>query len=251
MTRIILTLLLFNLIFSIGNFAGPRHKIDLILKSKHVVTMNSRFTIFEPGAVAIKGTRIVAVGTPREIDQMYFADNIEDMGEKWILPGLVNTHCHIAMNLMRGVADDLKLMDWLKGYIFPLEAHIVDKRYVYEASLVGCAELIKRGVTSVVDMYYFEDQVAHALKEAGLRGWLGETIIDFPAPDFKTPSEALAQTEKWMKQYKDDSIVKIIPSPHSCYTCSPQYLKKAKELANKYHTLFTLHLSENQQGNLQ
>jgi 5-methylthioadenosine/S-adenosylhomocysteine deaminase len=142
------------------------------------------------------------------------------------------------------VADDLELMEWLNEYIFPLEAKLVDARFCYEASLVAGAELIRRGFTSVVDMYYFEDDIARAVRDAGMRGWLGQTIIDFPAPDFATPAESLAATERWMLKWAGDPLVRIIPAPHSCYTVSPENLQRAKALADGHGSVMTLHLSE-------
>lgn len=215
-----------------------------VLTAAHVVTMDGQCRIFEPGAVVVKGDTVVEVGPAAEVLPRYPRSRPVRLGERWVLPGLVNAHTHLAMNPMRGMGDDLELMDWLKKYIFPLEAAVVSPEYVYEATLTACAENIRRGVTTVVDMYYFEDDVARAVKEAGLRGWLGETILDFPAPDCKTPEEALAYTERCLVKWKDDPMVKVIPSPHSLYTCSGKYVQAAKALADKYGVPMTLHLSE-------
>ena len=221
-------------------------KVDLLLTAAHVVTMDQELHIFEPGAVAIDGGRIVAVGPRADVAGRVRAARKTDLGDRWVMPGLVNTHTHIAMNLMRGLGDDLELMEWLTKYIFPLEAKVVDARYVYEASLAGCAEMISRGVTTAVDMYYFEDEVARAVREAGLRGWLGQTVIDFKAPDFATPDDSLAYTEKCLVKWAADPLVKVIPAPHSGYTCSPETLRKSIALARQHGVLMTTHLAESQ-----
>lgn len=224
--------------------AADRQKADLIVTAAHVVTMDDALHVYEPGAVAVRGGRIAAVGPEAEVRAAWSARQTCRAGDRWVLPGLVNTHDHIAMCLMRGLADDMELMTWLRKYIFPLEARVVDARYVHDATLVGCAELIRRGTTSVVDMYYYEDEVARAVREAGLRGWLGQTLIDFKAPDFATPAESLAYTEKCLQKWSADPLVKVIPAPHSTYTCSSETVRGAAELARKYGVLLTTHLSE-------
>jgi len=225
-------------------FAEKPVKVDLLISAAHVVTMDKDLRLYEPGAVAISGSRIVAVGPRVEVSARVRATRSTDLGNRWVMPGLINTHTHIPMNLMRGLGDDLELMEWLTKYIFPLEAKVVDARYVYEASLAGCAELISRGVTTAVDMYYFEDEVARAVREAGLRGWLGQTLIDFKAPDFATPEAALEYTEKCMVKWAADPLVKVIPAPHSGYTCSPETLRRSVALARKLRLPMTTHLSE-------
>jgi len=227
-----------------GLRAAERPTADLLIVADHVVTMNPDLAVWEPGAIAIRGNSIVAVGEPEAVRRQVRARRKEQVGNRWIMPGLVNLHVHIAMNPMRGVADDMELMAWLRRYIFPLEAKLVNARFVYEASLLGCAEMISRGTTTVVDMYYFEDDVARAVREAGLRGWLGQTIIDFKAPDFATPAEALQYTEATMRRWQADPLVRVIPAPHSCYTCSPESLRLAGELSVRFNAPLTYHLAE-------
>lgn len=217
---------------------------DRILTAAHVVTMHGSLDTFSPGAVAINDGKIVAVGPAKVVLERFTAPVLEDFGHGLIMPGLINTHTHLPMIMMRGVADDMDLMTWLTDYIFPLEAKIVNAQFCYEATLVACAESLRRGVTTVVDMYYFEDDIARAVKESGMRGWLAETIVDFPAPDFRTPSETLAYTERCMNNWASDPLVKVIPGPHSLYTASPETLRASKALADKYQSLLTIHLSE-------
>ncbi len=224
--------------------ADSRIRTDLIVKAAYVLTMDPDSNLWEPGAVAIEGDSIVAVGTEKDIAARYVGRQVYDAGNAVVMPGFVNTHCHLPMVMMRGLADDLELMEWLTRYIFPLEAQVVSARFCYEASLVACAELIRHGFTSVVDMYYFEDDVARAVKQAGMRGWLGETIIDLPAPDFRSPDESLAYTDRCIRKWAADPLVKVIPAPHSCYTVSPDNLRRAKALADEHGTMMTIHLSE-------
>lgn len=219
-------------------------RCDKVLTAAHVLTMDDSLRVFSPGAVAITGDKILAVGAPKDVLSIYAGRQVRDFGQTILMPGLINTHCHLPMILLRGMADDMELMDWLNGYIFPLEAKLVNAQFCYDATLVACAELIRRGVTGVADMYYFEDDVARAVKEAGMRGWLGETLIDFPSPDSKTPAECLIYTEKCVQKWSNDPLVKVVPAPHSTYTVSPDNLKACKALADKYKTLLITHLSE-------
>lgn len=231
------------LLLPLTAFSQPK-LVDTVLTAAHVVTMDGGLDTFSPGGIAIDKGVIVAVGPAETIIERYVGGEQRDLGETLVMPGLINTHTHLPMVMMRGMADDMELMAWLTGYIFPLEAKIVTAQFCYDATLVACAESIRRGVTSVVDMYYFEDDIARAVKESGMRGWLGEAIIGFPAPDFKTPAESLAATERWLVKWQRDPLVRVIPGPHSLYTVAPEDLRKAKALADKYQSLLTIHLSE-------
>lgn len=234
---------LIALVIALAAAAQPQ-PVDTVLTAAHVVTMDGGLDTFSPGGLAIDKGVIVGVGPARTITERFVGAQQVDWGASLIMPGLLNTHTHLPMVMMRGMADDRELMSWLTDYIFPLEAKIVDGKFCYEATLVACAESIRRGVTTVVDMYYFEDDIARAVKESGMRGWLAETAIGFPAPDFKTPAETLAATEQWMVKWQSDPLVRIIPGPHSLYTLAPEYLRQSKALADKYQSLLTIHLSE-------
>src|SRR4029078_1049863 len=134
-----------------------------------------------------------------------------------LAPGLINTHTHAAMSLFRGIADDLKLQDWLEKYIFPAEAKNVDREFVRWGTRLALLEMALSGTTTYADMYYFEDTVPEVTKQAGLRGVLGETVIGFPAPDYKTPQAALAATEQFFKQYASDPLIVLAAAPHAIY----------------------------------
>jgi 5-methylthioadenosine/S-adenosylhomocysteine deaminase len=160
------------------------------------------------------------------------------------VPGLVNAHTHAAMVLFRGVADDLKLMEWLQKYIFPAEKINVTAEFVRAGTRLAALEMIRSGTTTFVDMYYFEDQVAEVCKEAGLRGVLGSTLIEFPAPDNKTIPDALAYAERFLKRWGSDPLVVPAVAPHSTYLATPETLKAARALADRYRAPILIHLSE-------
>ncbi|MGE5359570.1 MAG: amidohydrolase family protein, partial [Bacteroidales bacterium] len=160
--------------------------------------------------------------------------------------GLINTHTHAPMVLYRGLADDLALMDWLQNYIFPAEAKTVSPEFVRVGTRLAALEMIQSGTTTFTDMYYFEEEIAKATREAGMRGVLGQTIINFPVADAKTPEEALARTEAFMKAFKSDDLIVPAVAPHSMYTVDAKWLRAARALADKYALPVVLHISETQ-----
>src|SRR5512146_10570 len=166
--------------------------VSLIVTGGTVVTVDAAHPVFSPGAVAVNGRGIVAVDRPDAIAARFSAAQTIDASGQVVLPGLVNTHGHAPMVLYRGLADDLALMDWLQNYIFPAEAKTVSPEFVRAGTRLAALEMIQSGTTTHTDMYYFEEEVARATREAGMRGVLGETIINFPVADAKTPAEALA-----------------------------------------------------------
>jgi 5-methylthioadenosine/S-adenosylhomocysteine deaminase len=209
-----------------------------------VVTMDGSRSIYEDGAVAISGDTIVAVGPRAEIESHYAARQTIDARGKLLLPGFVNGHTHVPMTLLRGLHDDVTLNDWLYKYIFPAEAKNVNEEFVRWGTRLAIAEQIRSGVTTFADMYYFEDAVAEETKKAGMRGVLGETFIDFPAPDNKTNAAMLAYTEKFLQKWQGDPLIHAAPAPHSIYTCSQKTLQDAAALARKYHAPILIHVAE-------
>jgi len=218
--------------------------IDLIWSARYVVTEDAQRRVIENGAVAIQGDHIVDVGPRAEIDAKYFATNRIEQPAAILAPGLINTHTHAAMSLFRGVADDLKLQDWLEKYIFPAEAKNVDREFVRWGTRLGLLEMALSGTTTFADMYYFEETVAEETKKAGLRGVLGQTVIGFPAPDYKTPEAALVGAEKFIKAFADDPLIVPAVAPHSIYTTSDETLQAARTLADKYGKPLIIHLAE-------
>jgi len=224
--------------------AQSRTHVDLIITGGTVVTMDAARHVYNDGAVAVRGDSIVAAGSRNDIASRYDAARTIDARDEIVMPGLINGHQHAAMSLFRGLADDLALNDWLQKYIFPAEARNVTPDFVTWGTRLGILEMLRGGTTTYADMYYFEDEVARATKEAGMRGVLGETIIDFPAPDNKSVPQMLAYTENYIKHWRGDPLITPAIAPHSIYTCSTKTLQQAAALARKYHAPILIHLAE-------
>ncbi|HJS59839.1 MAG TPA: amidohydrolase [Vicinamibacteria bacterium] len=223
--------------------ATPR-TVALVVTNGTVVSMDAERRVIANGAVAVDGGRILAVGRADEIRAAYAGRESLDAGGGIVLPGLINAHTHAAMVLFRGVADDLRLMDWLQRYIFPAEAKNVTAEFVKAGTRLAALEMIRSGTTSFVDMYYFEDQAAEAAKEAGIRAVAGSTLIDFPAPDNKTREDALAYAERFITRWKSDALIVPAIAPHSTYLGSPETLKAADALSRRHGVPLLIHLQE-------
>src|SRR5262249_41917142 len=183
--------------------AQTRQNVSLIVIGRTVVTQNAARQRLSPGAVAINGSDIVAVDTPDAIAQRYRANQTIAATDQIVLPGLINTHTHAPMVMYRGLADDMALMEWLNQYIFPAEARTVSPEMVRIGTRLAALEMIESGTTMYADMYYFEEEIARATREAGIRGVLGQTVIQFPVADAKTPGDALTRAERFIQQFKD------------------------------------------------
>src|SRR5271156_5167912 len=221
-----------------------KERADAIITGGMIVTMDGPRHIYNDGAVVVVGDTIVAVGPRSEIEARYESGQSIDATNTLVLPGFINGHTHVPMTLFRGLHDDVTLHDWLYKYIFPAEAKNVNEEFVRWGTRLAAAEQIRSGVTTFADMYYFEDAVAEETKAAGMRGVLGETFIDFPAPDNKSEAEMLAYTEKFLKRWQGDALIHAAPAPHSIYTCSKKTLQDAAALARKYHAPILIHVSE-------
>jgi 5-methylthioadenosine/S-adenosylhomocysteine deaminase len=186
--------------------------------------MDASRQVIENGAIAISGGRILAIGPRAEIQKLYFSNDTIEAGNQMIIPGLVNGHTHIPMTLFRGLADDLDLQEWLTKYIFPAEAKNVTEEFVRVGTRLGLAEMIRGGTTTFCDMYYFEDAIAEETAKAGVRGVLGETLIDFPVADNKTHAEGMAYVEKYVSRWKGHELITPAVAPHAPYTVSEEYL---------------------------
>ncbi len=224
-------------------------QVDAIWSARWVVTMDAQRRVIENGAVAVTGDHIVEVAAKAEIDRRYRAAQRLDRPDAILAPGLINTHTHAAMSLFRGVADDMNLQDWLQKFIFPAEAKNVDREFVRWGTRLALLEMALSGTTTFTDMYYFEDTVAEVTKQAGLRGMLGQTVIGFPAPDFKTPQAALAASEKLFKDFANDPLVIPAVAPHAIYTVPDDILQQARALANRYGKPLVMHLAETKTEN--
>jgi 5-methylthioadenosine/S-adenosylhomocysteine deaminase len=220
--------------------------VDLLVKGATIVTMDSQRHVIENGFIAVRGDEIIAIGqNPAEaFPKGVTAKETIDATGKLIIPGLINGHTHIPMVLMRGLIDDVTLDDWLRKYIFPAEARNVTEEFVRWGSRLALAEMIRSGTTTYADMYYFEDAEADEAKAAGVRGVLGETWLDFPAPDNKSEAEMAAYSEKFLKKWQGDPLIHAAVAPHSIYTCSEKTLHDAAALARKYHAPILIHVAE-------
>lgn len=221
-----------------------RTLVDILIVGGTVITMNKDRRVIENGAVAIKDGKIVAVGTRAEVMRNRTARQTINAAGKVVIPGLINTHTHVPMSLFRGISDDLDLQDWLTKYIFPAEAKNVDEAFVRAGTRLGLAEMIRGGTTTYCDMYYFEDAIADETKKAGMRGVLGETIIDFPVPDNKTWEAGLAYTERFIKKWQNDALIVPAVAPHAPYTVSQEHLLQARDLSNRLNAPLLIHLAE-------
>jgi 5-methylthioadenosine/S-adenosylhomocysteine deaminase len=218
--------------------------VDLFVTGGTVITMDPARRVLTPGAVAIGGADIVAVGSPEELRQAYTPARVIDATGRVVMPGLINTHGHAPMVMYRGLADDLALMDWLQQYIFPAEAKTVAPAFVRAGTELAALEMIRSGTTTYVDMYYFEEEIARATRAAGLRGVLGETVIGFPSPDAKTPADALSRTERFLQEFADDPLITPAVAPHSMYLVDKEVLLACRALAVKHQKPLLIHLAE-------
>ncbi len=244
---IIIPTLIFALVLTVLPFrAGAAEQADIIIRGGTVVTMDSASRLIENGAVAIRGERIVGVGTAAEIASKYTARATINATGKVVMPGLINAHTHVPMVMFRGIADDLELMEWLRNYIFPAEAKNVDEEFVRWGTRLGCLEMIKGGTTTYVDMYYFEDAIADETARAGMRAVLGETVLDFPAPDNKTWQAAMAYAERFVRKWKNHPLITPAIAPHAPYTVSAEHLKEAHEFSERHQVPLVIHVAETQ-----
>ena len=215
--------------------------VDLIIKNGTILTMDSKNSILENGFIVIRGDDISHLGTG-DVPSIRTAKTIDAKGGL-VLPGLVNGHTHAAMTLFRGLADDLPLMQWLEGYIFPVERNM-DAEFVYTGTLLALAEMILSGTTTFCDMYLFEEEVAKAAKKAGVRCLVGEVLYDFPSPNYGPVEKGLEYTETLIRKWRDDPIVSVAVEPHSLFTCSPELLTASNELALTQGVPLILHVAE-------
>jgi 5-methylthioadenosine/S-adenosylhomocysteine deaminase len=224
----------------------PPRQVTSIVAGGIVVTVDGARNIYNPGAVAIDGTTIVGVGTAADIAARFkAAEQINTVGSI-VIPGLINTHGHAPMVLYRGIADDLRLQEWLEKYIFPAEAKTVSREMVRAGTRLAALEMIQSGTTAHADMYYFEEEIARVTKAAGMRGVLGQTVIQFPVADAKTPQEGLARAEAFIKEFAKDDLIVPAVAPHAPYTLDAKDLLASRALAAKYGVPIIIHVAENE-----
>src|SRR5512143_3710996 len=195
---------------------------DLLFFNAHILTMDEKLTQYFPGALVVKGDSILALGSEATIRSEYAAAESVDCGGKTLMPGLVNAHTHVPMTMLRGLSDDLRLDVWLMGYMMPVEREFVSPEFVRLGTLLGCAEMIRSGVTTFNDMYYFEDAIAEATVQAGLRGVLAQTGLKFPAPDAASYEDSVEACRLFIEKWKGHPLIVPAVGPHAHYTCPPE-----------------------------
>lgn len=227
-----------------GVSARSQISADLVVSHGLVVTMDPQRRVLPDSAIAIRGYSILEIRSSDQIGARFRTARVIDAHGGLVMPGLINAHTHMAMSLFRGLAEDRSLEDWLKKFIFPAEARNVTPDFVLWGTRLSMLEMLRGGTTTVADMYYFEDQVARALKEGGMRGVLGETIIGFPAPDNKTADAAFTYTKKYLDSWTNDPLITPAVAPHAIYTCPEELLQRSAALARRYHAPILMHVAE-------
>ena len=219
-------------------------QVNTLLINAIVLTMDDEFHIFEPGAVAIKDKFIVEVGPSQDIRSKYSADDEIECDGKVVMPGLINAHTHVPMTLLRGLADDLRLDVWLLGYVMPVERHFVSPEFVQLGTKLACVEHIRSGVTCFNDMYYFEEDVAKATAEVGMRAICGQTVLKWPSPDAQTYEESIEAARDFISRWKDHELIVPAVAPHAPYTCTDEILQTTSALAAEFDVPLHTHIAE-------
>lgn len=219
-------------------------QIDTLLTNALILTMDENLTQYFPGAVAVNGDSIIAVGNDAEIQREYSAQETIDCNQKILMPGLINAHTHVPMTLLRGLADDLRLDVWLMGYMMPVEREFVSPEFVRLGTLLACAEQIRSGVTTFNDMYYFEEDVAKAAADAGVRAVCGQTVMKFPTPDAASYEDSLQMAREFIERWKDHPLIVPAVAPHAPYTCTAEILRATADLAKEFDVPLHTHLAE-------
>jgi 5-methylthioadenosine/S-adenosylhomocysteine deaminase len=226
------------------NGATEKIKVDLLLTGGTVIVMDEGRNLLENGALAITDDKIVAVGTTPELTSRYEAATTLDCTGKAVLPGFINAHTHVPMVLLRGLADDLRLDVWLMGYMLPVEREFVSPEFVRLGTQLACAEMIKTGTTCFNDMYYFEDDIAQATADAGMRAVCSSSVMKFPTPDAASYEDAIVYARKYIARWKDHPLIVPGIAPHAPYTCPPEILKAATEVALEFDAPLHIHIAE-------
>lgn len=221
-----------------------KEKADLIISRGTVLTVNDCDEIIPDGAVAVRDGKILALGDAAAINASFSAAKRISAKDGLIMPGLVNTHTHAAMSILRGVADDMPLEEWLQDNIFPLEDRFVNKNFAYWGSLLAGAEMILSGTTTFCDMYFFEKETGRAAEKLGLRAVIGEGIATLGADEKEIWEKKMALTQELLKIFRKSPLVSIAVEPHSPYACGGGTIKAAKRFAREHDLLFVIHLAE-------
>ncbi|WP_087016138.1 amidohydrolase [Thaumasiovibrio subtropicus] len=226
---------------STATLAMAAEKADYIINNATVLTMNNEKTVYENGTVIVRDDKIIAVGDA-DLSAQYKAETVLDVDGDIVMPGLINTHTHASMTVFRSLGDDVP--DRLHRYIFPLEAKLVARDMVRIGAQLGNVEMIKGGVTTYADMYYFEDEVAKTVDEIGMRAVLGQTVIQFPVADAKNAQAGIQYALNFIEEYKDHPRITPAFAPHGPYTNSTETLQQISKLSLEHDVPVLIHLAE-------
>jgi len=212
---------------------------------EYVVCCDGSNTILEKGAVAIKDSKIVWVGSSIDIKDTFAPGvSIISLPGHILMPGLVNSHTHVPMSIFRGLADDMILQKWLNEVIFPAEAKLINRESVYAGALLSIAEMLLGGTTTFCDGYFYEEEVARAAADAGMRAVVGQGVLDYPTPDNPEPERWMKRISDFIEGFPSSEIVRPAVFCHAPYTCSPDTIRKAHEFCVKNDLIFQIHLAE-------
>jgi len=222
-----------------------RKTIDLIIRGDHVVSMDAKGSIYRDAAVAVHQGLIIAIGPTTEIFSTYRSDNVLAGENRIVMPGLINGHTHAAMTLLRGIAEDRALMDWLSNYIFPAEIRFVDADFVRIGTELACWEMIRGGTTTFVDMYYFPDVIAEVVESCGMRAMISATVIERPSPGAANAADSLTKGLAFIDRWKGKNP-RITPifGPHANYTLNAEQLRAVRDAATASNVAISIHMSE-------
>ena len=219
-------------------------RVDYVICGDYVLTMNDKMDVIREGAIAVRGAKIVGVDTEAAILSKYATGTLLKGKDRAVLPGLINTHTHAAMVYFRGLEDDLPLKDWLEDHIWPAEGKWLSPEFVSDAVELACLEMLKGGVTTYSDMYFFGDSAARATKRIGMRAFLGAGVVDFPTSSGKNADDYLKNAERFINDWQGDELITPCIAAHSAYACGPETLKKIVAVTDRLHTQRHIHLSE-------
>ncbi|MDF1498622.1 MAG: amidohydrolase [Patescibacteria group bacterium] len=223
---------------------NQKEESDIIIKNGVILTINDYDEIIYDGAIVVKKDKIIDLGKYSDIKNRYKPKKEINAKGCVVMPGLVNTHTHLAMSIFKGLADDLPLDKWLSEHIFPAEEKFVDEEFCHWGTKLALAEMILSGTTTFCDMYFFEKETGRVAEEVGVRGVIGEGIVSKFGNENDIFENKLKLTKELLSEFENSSLVSIAIEPHSCYTCGKEILVKSKEFAKKNNLLYIIHLAE-------
>ena len=223
---------------------SPPTSVDILITADYVLTMNAGYDTFSPGAVAVNDNSIVAVGEKGILEQRYHAHEQVDAGNAILMPGLINAHGHAPMTLLRALADDLRLDVWLLGYVMPVENEFVTPHFCWLGTQLAAAEMIRSGTTTFMDMYYYEEAVADAVVQAGMRGICAQSVLRNPTPDAASYEDSIHRTRDYILRWQDHPLITPAIAPHAPYTVTPALMESAISLALEYSVPLHIHVAE-------